>query len=85
MPASVFTAAYGEFLKALREARTQTGVRQVDLAARVGKPQSFISKVEKGERRLDVVELIAILRALKVTPADFIERLDGRIPPELEI
>lgn len=85
MPSSVFTASYGEFLKALRTTRTQAGVRQVDLAVRIGKPQSFISKVEKGERRLDVVELIAILRALKVTPADFIDGLDKRMPDGLDI
>lgn len=85
MPASVFTASYGEFLKALREARTQMGVRQIDLAARIGKPQSFVSKVEKGERRLDVVELIAILRALEISPAEFVARLDGRMPSDLVI
>lgn len=85
MPASVFTVSYGEFLKALREARTQMGVRQIDLAARIGKPQSFVSKVEKGERRLDVVELIAILRALGISPTGFVDNLNQRIPRDINI
>lgn len=85
MPASVFTAAYGEFLAALRQAREEAGMRQIDLAARIGKPQSFISKAEKGERRLDVVELIAVLRALGISPSDFIDRLDGLMPRDLQI
>lgn len=50
-------AAYGRFLSRLRQARLDAGLTQVEVAARLGKPQSFISKMESGERRLDVVEL----------------------------
>lgn len=48
---------YEQFLKRLRQARKSAGLTQYDVAAALGKPQSFISKVETGERRLDVIEL----------------------------
>jgi len=44
-------------LERLRQARKEAGLTQVEVAARLGKPQSFVSKCESGERRVDVVEL----------------------------
>jgi transcriptional regulator with XRE-family HTH domain len=52
-------------------------MRQTELAGRLGKPQSFIAKYETGERRLDVIELIAVLRALGEDPVGFVGRSDG--------
>ncbi len=60
----------------LRELRTEAGLRQSDLAKRLGQPQSFISKYESGERRLDVLELREICRALGISLKDFVERLE---------
>lgn len=48
---------------------------QVQLAERLGKPQSFVSKYENGERRLDVIELIEVLEALKIDPVKFVRSL----------
>lgn len=48
---------YEHFLKRLRQARKNAGLSQYDVAAALGKPQSFVSKVETGERRVDVIEL----------------------------
>lgn len=48
--------------------RQVEGLTQVELASRLGRTQSFVSKYELGERRLDVVEFIAICRALEVSP-----------------
>ncbi len=45
------------FLKRLREARQAAGLTQVEVAAKLGRPQSYVSKCESGERRVDVVEL----------------------------
>lgn len=53
----------------LRERREAAGLRQDELATKLGVPQSFVSKCETGERRVDVVELTAIARALGVPPA----------------
>lgn len=50
---------YRQFLIRLRAARRQAGLTQTDVAHRLGKPQSFVSKCESGERRVDIVELVA--------------------------
>jgi len=50
-------AEYALFLRKLREARIAAGLSQAAVARRLGKPQSFVSKCESGERRVDVVEL----------------------------
>jgi transcriptional regulator with XRE-family HTH domain len=54
----------------LAAARRQANVTQEELASRLGKPQSFVSEFERGQRRVDVVELLAISRALGVDPLD---------------
>jgi transcriptional regulator with XRE-family HTH domain len=46
----------------------------VEVAARLGRPQSFVAKYEGGERRLDVLEFIAVCDALDITPTKFLER-----------
>jgi len=51
---------YQKFLERLRAAREQSGLLQSDVAAKLNKPQSYVSKCESGERRMDVVELAAI-------------------------
>ena len=54
---STHSSRYKEFLKRLRAARREAGLTQVAVARRLGQPQSFMSKCETGERRLDIVEL----------------------------
>lgn len=54
-----YPARYRLFLSRLREARVRAGLTQVEVASRLGKPQSFVSKCESGERRVDFVELLA--------------------------
>jgi transcriptional regulator with XRE-family HTH domain len=49
-------------------ARKKTGMRQIELAQKLNKPQSFVSKFECGERRLDVIEFITITDALGADP-----------------
>lgn len=49
-------------------ARKDAGVRQIDLAARLDQPQSYVSKVENRERRIDVAEYIAWMQAIGVDP-----------------
>lgn len=49
--------AYQYFLTRLRQARTECGLTQVEVATRLGKPQSYVAKCEAGDRRVDVVEL----------------------------
>ena len=61
---------YEEFCENLISLREGASFTQQQLAKKLGKPQSFISKYESGERRLDIVELVTILDALGVTLAE---------------
>ncbi len=63
----------------LQELRKSKGFTQTQLAEKVGADQSDISKIERGERRLDVVELIYICKALGVPAQEFIENLEARL------
>ena len=65
------------FLALVRQMRVDAGLRQADLAKKLGEPQSFVSRYESGERRLDVLELRQICTVLGVSLADFIKRLEG--------
>lgn len=56
------SAAYRLFLTRLREARRVAGLTQAEVAAKLRRPQSFVSKCESGERRVDVVELTEFAR-----------------------
>ncbi len=66
---------YRQFLALMREARDQVGLSQVELAERLGKPQSFVSKYESGERRLDVAEFIQICQAMEVSAPKLLKKL----------
>ena len=68
MPKSVFTDAYKTFLDVLIQARKDAGVTQVELAQRLGKPQPWVSNIERGIRRVDVIEFIAICQAIDAKP-----------------
>lgn len=73
MPISLHTEAYQCFVDLLVRARKQAGLSQAELATRLGRPQSFVSKCERGERRVDVVEFVLIADALGVDAGAFIQ------------
>lgn len=85
MPRSAFTDAYAILREALIEAREKAGLTQAELSKRLGRPQPFISKVEHGVRRIDVIEFYAIARALKLDPVALFTRLVKRLPGSIEI
>ena len=60
---------YVRLIEMIIAARKEAGVRQTDLAARLEQPQSYVSKVENRERRIDVAEYVAWMRALGADPA----------------
>ena len=64
---------YERFRTRLREARTQAGLTQVAAAERLGKHQSFVSKCESGERRVDFVELLVLARLYGVDDIKFFD------------
>jgi transcriptional regulator with XRE-family HTH domain len=73
---SIYSEEYQRLCAVLRSLRHQAGLTQVQVAATLGVPQSFVSKYESGERRLDVVELGHVAQALGVTVRDVLGQLD---------
>ena len=63
----------------LTEVRERAGVKQADLAARLGMPASYLSKIESGTRRLDVVELIRIAEAMDVEPDEIVRHVTAAL------
>ena len=63
---------YIEVIALLRKARERAGCTQGEIARMLGRPQSYVSKVETCERRIDVVELLQMCRIIGVTLADVI-------------
>lgn len=78
MPSSVFTQRHQEFIQFLVATRKAAGITQVELADRLDRPQSFVSKVERGERRIDVIEFCQVAEALGHDPSgllyEFVEQ-----------
>lgn len=68
---------YQERLHALlRSIRHEAGLRQSALAQRLGRPQSYVSKYESGERRLDLIDILEICQAIGISLSDFARRFE---------
>ena len=72
MPAS---SHYELFQKALADARQEKGLTQSEVATRLRKPQSYVSKYESGERRLDVIEFLEVCEAMSVNPSSILRKI----------
>lgn len=83
MTRSIFTNRYQRFRSLLIKARTEAGLTQADLAKRLARPQSFVSKYERGERRLDVIEFLDVAAAIGKEPGYFLKAL-GETKPSRE-
>ena len=59
----------------LREARLRSGLRQLDVALKLGKPQSYVAKVESGERRIDLIEALDLCQVVSLDPKVLIKKL----------
>jgi transcriptional regulator with XRE-family HTH domain len=68
MAKAKFSPAYDRFRALLVSARKSAGLNQSELAKRLGRHQSYVSKVEQGERRLDVVEFVQFADAIAADP-----------------
>lgn len=60
------------------EERKRAGITQEELAKKLDRPQSFISKVENGERRIDVVEFLVLARHLGSDPYALLRRVESK-------
>ena len=75
MAKSLNTPRHLALMDELVKARRKAGLTQTELAEKLGRPQSYIAKIEVGERRLDVVEFIELMEAASVDPAAVLKRL----------
>ncbi len=75
MTRSLFGPAYGRLRDWLIDARHANRLTQAELSRRLGRPQSFVSKYERGERRLDFVEVLEITEALGGDPIDLVRQV----------
>lgn len=76
MTLSVFTKKYEQFRNLLIQYRKDAGVTQNNLAEKLDQPQSYVSKFESGERRLDVIEFLDVADALRFDVHEFLNRLN---------
>ena len=76
MTKSVFSEQYERFKQLLIAARKKAGLTQVELAERLSRPQSYVSKYERGERRLDVIEFLEVAEAIGIEPIEFLRKLN---------
>lgn len=85
MPKSVYTDAHAILVETLIAARKDAGLLQEDVANRLGKNQSYISNIERGQRRVDVLEFVALARAMSADPVKLFAAMAKRLPPEVGI
>src|SRR6202044_724287 len=76
MEKSIYTRDYAVLLRLLKEARESAGITQNQLAKKLKQSQSFVSKMERGDRRIDIVQLRTICRIFGWTLSEFVERLE---------
>jgi len=80
MAKAKFSPAYDTLRSALVKAREAAGLRQQDVAKRLKRPQSYVSKVELGERRIDVIEYIEFTRAIGIDAVRILRQVIKHIP-----
>lgn len=76
MKKTIHSREYATVLRLLKTQRRDSGTTQIELAKRLGLTQSQVSKIERGEKRLDIVELRAVCGALGLGLAEFVRKLD---------
>jgi len=81
MEKSVYTDEYTSVTEILREVRIAAQITQVQLAKKLGQSQSFVSKYECGDSRLDIIQLRTVCGTLGITLADFVARLEEKLKP----
>ncbi|KDQ04369.1 helix-turn-helix domain-containing protein [Rhodococcus qingshengii] len=75
MEKSIYSAEYKQLCALLRQLRLDAGLTQVTVARHLGVPQSFVSKYESGERRLDLIELKHVADAIGLSIVDVAARI----------
>lgn len=81
----VVSPDYRAAIDAIKAVRTERDISQRELARRLGKPPSFVNKIELLERRLDILEFIAIAEAMEIQAATLLKKLRDALPETIEL
>lgn len=73
---ALYERSYATFTNLLKEERGEAGLTQAELAKKLRRPQSYVSKYERAERRIDVVEFLEIARVIGFDPGEFLRKLN---------
>lgn len=79
MEKTIYSREYAVLLRLLREAREQAGLTQTQLAKKLNQSQSFVSKLERADRRIDVVQLRTICQVFGLSLYQFVDRFEREI------
>ncbi len=79
MEKTIHSRNYAVVLRLLKKSREDAGITQVELADRLGQTQSFVSKVERGESRLDIIQLRSILKHFDMSLSTFVTQLETEL------
>jgi transcriptional regulator with XRE-family HTH domain len=85
MPKTIFGGGHPHLVAVLSDAREKSGLTQAQLAERVGKDQTFISIIERGQRRVDVMEFVALANAMGADPTRLFADVMKRLPEKIAI
>lgn len=78
MPKTIFGGEHRHLVEVLKNARQRAAITQEELATRLGKDQTFISIIERGQRRVDVIEFLALAKAMNADPFDLLKEVSDR-------
>ena len=79
VPKTIFGGQHEHLVATLRAARRASGLKQAQLAQRLGRDQTFVSLIERGQRRVDVIEFFQIAQALGRDPVELFADLAARM------
>lgn len=79
MDKTIYTREYAALLRVLRSKRKESGVTQIQLAEKLGMTQSAYSKLERGELRIDVIQLRTISKLIGATLPEFVASMEKEI------
>lgn len=85
MAGAIYSEAQNSVARALTAARLSAGLKQAELAKAIGKHQSYISDIERGQRRVDILEFYVLARAMNFEPATLYEEVTKDLPPIVRV
>lgn len=85
MTKSAFSDAHRLVVEAVAGARLNAGLHQAQVAEKLGKNQSYISNIERGQRRIDIVEFYALANAIGIDPKKLFEAATRNFPSDVAV